>query len=126
MPEPRSPERARFLRWQMFITANIYPAYTYMDVPARFVCDEDAQEGFAKAVCDRAKGLYAILEGEASSPWFLGKRFSALDIYICTMTRWLPRRPWFDKHTPRLVAIADASESIERFADVWARNFPKE
>ncbi len=125
VPEPRSPQRAQFLRWLMFIAANIYPAYTYMDVPARFVPEEGAQEGFAKAVCDRAKGLYTILDGEASSPWFLGDRFSVLDIYICTMTRWLPRRPWFEEHTPKLVAIADATENINQTADVWARNFPK-
>src|SRR4030095_1438532 len=28
-------------------------------------------------------------------PWFLGARFSALDIYISVMTRWTPRRGWF-------------------------------
>ena len=125
VPAPGSAERARFLRWLLFIVANIYPAYTYMDVPARFVSVEDAQAGFAEAVCERAKDLYLGLNGQATGPWFLGERFSAIDIYVCAMTHWLPRRPWFEEHTPALVAIADATKTNERFGDVWMRNCPK-
>lgn len=125
VPSPGTPERAQFLRWLLFIVANIYPAYTYMDAPERFVSVEKARAGFADAVCDRAKSLYLALSGESAGPWFLGSRFSAIDIYICAMTHWLPRRPWFVTNTPALVAIADATQDIARFGDVWKRNYPK-
>ncbi len=125
VPSPRSRERARFLRWLLFVVSNIYPAYTYMDAPERFVGVERARAGFADAVCDRAKGLYLALSEEADGPWFLGDRLSAIDLYICAMTHWLPRRPWFEENTPGLVAIADATRAIERFGDVWARNYPE-
>ena len=26
------------------------------------------------------------------APWFLGERMSALDIFLCVMTRWTPKR----------------------------------
>ena len=108
-----------------FITSNIYPTYTYADDPARFVAGKAAREGFADAVNLYAKKLYLILDGEASGPWFLGDRFSALDIYIYTMTRWRPKRPWFDANAPTLAAIADATRAVPRLAQVWAKNFPE-
>jgi GST-like protein len=124
VPRPGEAERRAFLRWLIFITSNIYPTYTYADIPSRFVPDEGARDGFAEAVGAYRKKLYGILEGEAAGPWFLGERFSALDIYLCTLTRWEPRRPWFEAHTPRLVAIAEAARTVERLAAVWERNFP--
>ena len=43
VPEPQAAERARFLRWLIFITSNIYPTYTYADDPSRFVAEASAQ-----------------------------------------------------------------------------------
>ena len=125
VPEPAAPERAWFLRWLIFITSNIYPTYTYADMPSRFVSVTEAQKGFEDAVNDYAKKLYRQLDGAASAPWFLGERFSALDIYVCTLTHWRPKRPWFAAETPGLLAIADRAQALERLAAVWARNFPK-
>ncbi len=124
VPEPAAPQRAAFLRWLIFIVGNIYPTYTYADDPARFVQDEAAQRDFADAVGDYAKKLYGILDATAAAPWFLGDRFSALDIYVCTLTHWRPRRPWFAANTQRLIAIADATKAIDGLAPVWERNFP--
>ena len=123
VPAPDAPGRAQFLRWLIFITSNVYPTYTYGDDPARFVPSKAARNGFADAVGRYAKKLYLILNAEASSPWFLGSRFSALDIYVCTITHWRPRRPWFDSNASNLAAIADGTKAVPRLAQVWARNF---
>ena len=125
VPDPNAEERAKFLRWLIFITSNIYPTYTYADDPARFVRHKSAQNDFLETVNQYAKKLYLALNTEASSPWFLGERFSALDIYICTLTHWRPRRSWFVENTSNLVAIADATKRIPRLSEVWARNFPE-
>ena len=58
--------------------------------------------------------LWRQVEGAAGSPWFLGERFSALDIYLAVMTRWRPKRGWFESETPRLFAIARRAETNER------------
>jgi GST-like protein len=126
VPRPDEAERPQFLRWLLFITSNIYPTYTYADDPSRFVHDAEAQQGFADTVHAYARKLYVILEAAASGPWFLGSRFSALDIYICTLTHWEPGRPWFDANAPKLVAIAEATQAIPRLSQVWARNFPQQ
>ncbi len=125
VPRPDEPERRRFLRWLVFITSNIYPTYTYADDPSRFVHQPAARQGFAEAVHAYGRKLYAILETEAARPWFLGDRFSALDIYVGTLSHWEPGRPWFEANAPKLTAIADAVTALPRLSDVWARNFPK-
>ena len=122
VPAPGDAARAAFLRWLVFIVANVYPTYTYSDDPARFVPVDTAQKPIADAVLAYACKLYAQLEDVAGSPWFLGQRFSALDIYVCAMSRWRPKRPWFAEHAPKLHAIAEAAQDLEELRAVWARN----
>lgn len=123
---PRAEEegRKRFLRWLIFITSNIYPTYTYADDPARFVPDEGAQKGFADKVFAYGERLYAILGEEARGPWFLGERFSAIDIYIGALSRWRPGPEWFEAKAPKLAAIGARARELPRLAEVWSRNFP--
>lgn len=122
VPMPGSDARAAFLRWLVFIVANVYPTYTYADHPPRFVESEEAQQAFRKAVDEYAIKLYGILEENAGGKWFLGERFSALDIYICVMSRWRPGREWFAETAPNLSAAIAATESIDKLKPVWERN----
>jgi len=124
VPEPGAPGRDRFLRWLIFIVANIYPTFTYADDPGRFVPGEEAQKAFRANVDAYGRKMWSIVEAEAASPWFLGERFSALDIIIGAMTRWRPRRDWFAAHAPRLHAIALGADALPQLKPVWQRNFP--
>jgi GST-like protein len=67
--------------------------------------------------------LWKQLEGEVAGPWFLGERFSALDLYVGIMTRWRPGREWFAESCPRLHALAEAVDRKRELAAVWAANF---
>ena len=116
--------RAGFLRWLIFLVSNIYPTFTFADVPARFVPQAEARDGYRAAVDAYAQKLWRIVEDHAGAPWFLGERFSALDIYVCAMTRWRPQRLWFAANTPKLAAIAIAADDLPTLAPVWRRNFP--
>lgn len=124
VPGPNSRERATFLRWLVFLVANIYPTFTYADDPARFVSVAGARDSFRSAVDGYAQRLWKQVEGEAGSPWFLGERFSALDIYIGVMTRWRPKRGWFESETPKLFAIARKADQVPELQAVWKKNFP--
>jgi GST-like protein len=124
VPGPGAPERAKFLRWLVFLVANIYPTFTYADDPSRFVSVNAARDPFRAATDAYAQRLWRQVEREAGTPWFLGDRFSALDIYVDIMTRWRPKRGWFEIETPRLFAIARRADALPELADVWKRNFP--
>lgn len=123
VPAPNDPMRADFLRWLIFLVANIYPTFTYGDEPSRFVSVEDAQRPFRAALDRYAERLWAQVETAVAGPWFLGGRFSALDIYVAVMTRWRPKRAWFAAHAPKLHAVAAAADALPQLKAVWARNF---
>lgn len=124
VPGLESGLRSTFFNWLLFITSNIYPTYTYADVPSRFVDNTEAQRQFKEAVNQYAKRLYKILDqGASQSSWFLGEQFSALDIYICTMTHWRPGKDWFKENTPRLMEISDKTKELPKLTDVWHKNF---
>ena len=124
VPAPGSKERGKFLRWLVFIVANIYPTFTYADDPSRFVSVNAARDPFRAATDAYAQRLWKQVEGAAGGPWFLGVRFSALDIYIDVMTRWRPKRGWFETETPHLFSIARRTDQVAELAPVWARNYP--
>lgn len=123
VPGPAEAGRPAFLRWLVFLVANIYPTFTYGDVPSRFVEVESAHEPFRASLDAYAHRLWSMVEEAAAGPWFLGTRFSALDIYVGVMTQWRPGRDWFGANAPRLAAIAEAVDAEPRFAQVWERNF---
>jgi len=123
VPGAGSVERAKFLRWLVFLVANIYPTFTYADDPARFVSVSAARDPFRAATDAYAQKLWRQVNGAAGAPWFLGERFSALDIYIDVMSRWRPKRGWFEIETPRLFAIARRTDQRPELAPVWKRNW---
>ncbi|MGE5148942.1 MAG: glutathione S-transferase family protein [Rhodospirillaceae bacterium] len=124
VPQPGAPDRAAFLRWLVFIVANIYPTFTYADDPARFVSVSAARDPFRAATDAYAQRLWKQVESQARAPWFLGQRFSALDIYLSVMTRWRPKRGWFETETPKLFAIARRVDARPELIEVWKRNWP--
>ncbi|HVH74310.1 MAG TPA: glutathione S-transferase [Stellaceae bacterium] len=126
VPPPGDAARPAFLRWLVFLVANVYPTFTYADDPARFVEGAAAQRDFAAKVGAYRERLWRQVEEAAGRPWFLGPRLSALDIYIGAMTRWRPRRQWFAAECPRLSAIALGADAEPRLAAVWRRNFGAE
>jgi GST-like protein len=124
VPTPQEAVRPQFLRWLLFLVANVYPTFTYVDDPSRFVPDANARDGFAASVGAYKERLWRQVEGNAGAPYFLGGRYSALDIYIGVMTHWRPRRAWFAGECPKLHAIAARIDVEPRLAAVWRRNFP--
>jgi GST-like protein len=54
----------------------------------------------------------------------LGKRFSALDLYVTVMTHWRPGQAWFTAECPALTAVAREAALEPNVARVLRRNFP--
>ena len=126
VPQPGDKNRAAFLRWLVFIVANIYPCFTFADVPTRFVAAQDG-DAFKDRVTAHATRLWKVVEADVvrrGGPWVLGERFTALDIYLAVMVHWRPGQASFERETPILARIAaQASLRPDMFA-VMARNFP--
>ncbi len=125
VPPAGDKTRDPFLRWLVFIVANIYPMFTVGDDPSRFVADSIAQKELRVSTESYKGRSWQIVEASiAPRPWFLGTRFSALDIFAATITRWRPRREWYKANCPKLHGVALAADAEPRLAKVWKRNFP--
>ena len=123
IPPKGDPMRAAFYRWAVFMIAAVYPTYTYGDDPKKWVADEAASKLLRESTDEHRKKLWAQIEAEVKGPWFLGERFSALDLYLAAMTRWRPGVLWFAKNTPKCVEIAKRASALPAVAPVMARNF---
>lgn len=122
-PAPGTPLRPAFLRWLVWIAANVYPTFTYGDYPERWVSTDPKS---LKATTDSYRErLWRQLESEMSEGgWALGSPFSVLDVYLAVMTHWTPGRAWFSAHCPRLHAIATRAAEHPQLSGVLQRNFP--
>ncbi|MBV8757572.1 MAG: cupin domain-containing protein [Deltaproteobacteria bacterium] len=119
LPAVGDPLRREALRHLVFIVAAIYPTFTYGDNVARW----GGGEPLRAATNAHREALWKHMESVARGPWFLGARWSVLDLYVAVMTNWRPNPPWFREMTPKLAAIAAAVEKDPRLAHVWAANF---
>ena len=122
VPGPTAPERPAFLRWLIFLVANIYPCFTFADDPARVVADDAARAPFRAAVNAHAERLWGHVEAACGTPWFLGERLSAIDAYLAVMTRWRPGSPWFEASAPRLIAAGRRFAALPALAPAVAAN----
>jgi GST-like protein len=121
-PKPGHSDRPAFLRWLIWLVANVYPTFTYADYPERWVRTE--RDEFAGAVGAYRRKLWQQFEAEISSgPWVLRDRFSALDIYVGIMTHWRPRRTWFAEHCPQIHGVATMADAHPVLGPVLRRNF---
>lgn len=124
VPPQGAPERANFLRWLEMLVAAIYPTFTYGDDPSRWVKSGDAVADLRASTDEQRKKLWLYLESQVHpSPWFLGKRFSLLDIYVAVMVHWRPGRDWFDKNCPRLFSIFKNASAQPKLGPVLRENF---
>ena len=126
VPGPDAAERAAFLRWLIFLVANVYPCFTFADVPTRFVAEPGAQ-AFRDRVTEHQKKMWRIFAAEVArrgGPWVLGRRFTALDVYVGVMAHWRPGSAWFHEAEPGLAGIAEAVAARPDMAEVFRRNFP--
>lgn len=125
-PPPGDRLRATYLRWQIFLVANVYASYMIDDMPARWA-DSEAGQASVKARADAfRKELLPIVERTAGTPWFLGERFTTLDVFVSVMTRWSPRRDWYRENCPKLYAISLAVDRLPALKEIWRRNYGDE
>jgi GST-like protein len=123
-PEPGSAERVVFLRWLVFLVAAIYPTFTYGDSPEKWLPGSADAQALREATNRHRERLWRHVEAAVDpQPWFLGRRFSALDIYVGAMTHWRPRQEWFARECPKLSGVAAEVERLPALAPLFAAHF---
>ncbi len=125
-PAVDAPERSEYLRWLIFLAANIYPTYTISDGPDRYTSDPAQHEDLINHANARRKELWQIMNeafAGAPRPFLLGAQMTMLDVYASMMSQWSPRRDWFLENCPNLASAVRAVDKHPVIRSVWARNF---
>ncbi len=124
VPARGDPAREAFHRWVAFLVAAVYPTFTYGDEPRKWVGEDACAKRLRESTDRHREALWRQMDAAAASPWFLGERPSAIDLYLLVMTRWRPGGAWFREHAPALAAIAARAGALEALAPLLKRHFP--
>ena len=123
VPDARDPRRTAYLRWSVFLIAAIYPTFTYGDDPARWVGPGDAADHLRISTDAHRITLLQQLHDAAQAPWFLGERFSSIDLYLAVMTWWRPGKDWYAAHAPKLQGIAKQAYALPAVSRVFKERY---
>ena len=125
IPRDDDPKHDFFWRWLMFINANIYPIYSYLDIPERWIGDNEVAKNKLVETCgSQLESRFSTLENHSLQPYFIGEDMSAIDLYLWLMSYWEPRLPWFEKNAPKITATRLRVESRDEVIAVMRRHFP--
>jgi GST-like protein len=117
--------RAVALRWLAYLSGNIYAAYNPRDFPERWIDDPVQHAALVDGASRRIKQGWEVMAAQFQPRGVVafGDRPGALDVAICVMSRWSPRRDWFDFACPGLAALAHAADDHPMLRPVWSANF---
>lgn len=124
LPPASSSERATALRWLLYLSNNVYEAIGRQDYPERYVPDKAAAPGVRARAVEDLKRFWGILEKAlGKGPYALGKRFSALDLYIANVSQWTVK-DWIYQNCPKITAVIRNTAKRPRTKRVWQHHFP--
>ena len=124
LPPPGTPERNDALRWLLYVSSEIYPQIEIADYPERFVPDPALAERVKEMARERLRARWAPIEHAATDHGtMLASGFSALDLYIATLSRWEIGDDWRSANLPRVEAIAHAVAARPLAGPVFRRHF---
>jgi GST-like protein len=123
-PERGSPEYGQFLRWLVFLSANVYAPIGIGDFPERWLAIEAARASLRHGTIERSKAAWLLFESSIRpQPYLLGNALTFLDLYVAMLTRWRPGREWILEHCKGIGEAVAATEANPVIAQVWQDNF---
>ncbi|WP_421694692.1 glutathione S-transferase family protein [Aestuariivirga sp.] len=122
-PAADAPDRARFLRWMVYMGTTIYMSDLRLFYPQRYTTATAEAPGIqakAEEMMTAEFAIYAAALGEG--PFILGPVMSAADIYAAMLCSWVPDVPGLFARHPNLKRMYDAVVQHDAVRKVWARN----
>ncbi len=125
MPAPASADRARAMRWLLFVVAEVYPIVEIIDYPERFAAPGATDiDGIRETAQLTWRRRWRIVETELTDgPYLLGDRLTLADFAIAVVSRWGRQEDWRPRHLPKIERLTRAVGARERCSAVWDRHF---
>jgi glutathione S-transferase len=125
-PAPGSRNRARFLRWLLFLAVNTYTADLRAYYSDRFSTVPGDVTGIrAAALADMDRQFAMVDKAIGAGPFMLGRSFSALDIYLAMLVYWHPEPDAIVKRHRNIGRLVErvkarkAVKAINAFHQLW-------
>jgi glutathione S-transferase len=122
-PSVGSPERARFLRWQVYLATALYMSDLRLFYPERYTLAPSEAAGIkarAEETMNQEFAIYAEALGQG--PFLLGARMCAADIYAAMLCSWAPDVAALFAAHPVLKRMYDGVLMNDAVRKVWERN----
>jgi len=124
-PPADAPERAQFLRWMVYVPAQIYSMCWVRDVPSRLAAGPAAEAVIKERTRERVADCWRMMDAQVEpAPWIAGARMSVLDIYVTVISRWIIRRRRFYEVAPKMAEVVRRVDADPRLARLWAERMP--
>jgi len=122
-PAIGTPDRARFLRWQVFLATAVYMSDLRLFYPQRYTARPEETEGIKARALETMMQEFAIYsEALGEGPFLLGDRMSAVDIYAAMLCTWVPDMAALFATHPNLRRMYEGVLHNEAVKRVWERN----
>jgi len=123
-PHCGSVERAQINRWLSFFAMNNYEQEIRRLRPERYTTDQSAAQGIVDAATAIVKRHYDIFEGAiGDGPYFLGGRFSILDIYVWMLVQWWGDYDGMRRDHPKILRLVETVMDRPKIKPVHEAHF---
>jgi glutathione S-transferase len=121
-PAADAPERADFLRWLIYLAANIYMTDLRIYYPDRYTADQQGGKCVkASAIARMATEWEIYAAALGNKPYILGDQMCAVDIYAAMLATWNLDVPAFFGRHPNVHAMYERVTKRPAIAKVWER-----
>ncbi len=120
-PAPGTPDHAQFLRWMVFISANLYEGDLRYFYAERYTTDVSpaGTDGVKAAADAHLKASCLVMEDhlDRNGLWLAGPVMTMVDVYFTMVRSWLPDMA-APAATPKLAALAKAVRADPQIGDL--------
>ena len=120
-PALDDPRRPAFLRWMVYVSAQIYALVWARDDPGRLAADEAHKPVILERTAERIAYCWRMMDAQISpGRYILGDDLSVLDLYVTVVSCWGPRRERFYREAPKMAEVVRRVDQDARLLEFWA------
>ena len=120
-PIADDPIRPHFLRWLSFAQVNLYESVLRYYYSERYTSEPTGAPGVKQAAHERLDRLWDMTAEAIQGPFFFGKRFTILDIYLAMLTAWDVEPATLMTRQPKIHGLVEAAVARPATGAVWKR-----
>jgi GST-like protein len=120
-PAPDDPKRPAFLRWMIYVAAQIYGQVWARDDPGRLAAEESHKAAILERTAERMAYCWRMMDAQVNpGRYILGDDLSELDLYVTVVSCWGPRRARFYEEAPKTAEVVRRVDDDPRLKSFWA------